>query len=239
MALLALPLAYRVQPELPNVKGKPGAAGSEFEQMIASRAAVHCFDNFRGGLGAWSGGANWARSWKYGVSGLVEPGQLALYSPTVALRDYDVEFLAQIGRRSLNWVVRAADVKNYHAMRIVITRPGPLPLASIVRYAVVNGQEQAAAVLPLPMAVPNDMLFQVRTEVRGSDYTTYVQGQVVDHFSDSRRSAGGVGFFSPAGDRSHLHWVEVNHQYDYLGRLCALLAPYRVTPAPSRVDRRK
>jgi hypothetical protein len=63
-------------------------------------------------------------------------------------------------------------------------------------------------------------------DVHGSDFTIMAQGQVVDFFSDKRLRQGGVGFFSDRGEKARLRWVEVSHQYDALGRLCAYIAPY-------------
>jgi hypothetical protein len=93
---------------------------------------------------------------------------------------------------------------------------------------VIDGRERDVKTLPIPFPVQADTLYLVRMEVRGQDFTTYIQNQVVDHFSDPRLQSGGVGFFSPRGDKALLRWVEVSHQYDYLGRLCALLSPYGV-----------
>lgn len=198
------------------------------QKVILDRAAIKLYDDFRGGLGSWSGSDGWAKTWKYGEASFLEPGQLALYTPTVNMRDYTMQFLGQIERRSLNWVFRAVDSKNYYAMRIVITKSGPLPQASVVRYAVINGKEVGTKTLPLPFPVHSDTLYLVKMEVRGDSFVTYIQSQVVDNFTDGRLESGGVGFFSPRGDKSFLRWVEVTHQYDYLGRLCALLAPYNV-----------
>ncbi len=209
---------------------------SRFQQVLLSRAAVRLFDDFRGGLGAWNGREGWARTWKYNDSSFLEPGDLALYTPTLDMRDYTMEFLGQIERRSLNWIFRAKDLENYYAMRIVITKGGPLPAASLVRYAVVGGKDQGHLTLPLPMSIRPDTVYRVRMDVRGNQFTTYVQGQVVDNFEDGRLNEGGIGFWSPRGDRSLLRWVEVMHQYDYLGRLCALLAPYPLQSGGHQAD---
>jgi hypothetical protein len=34
--------------------------------------------------------------------------------------------------------------------------------------------------------------------------------------------------FANRGERARLRWVEVSHQYDALGRVCAYLAPYGI-----------
>lgn len=213
-----------------------GSRVSTLQKVIMDRAAIRLVDDFRSGLGAWDGEAGWARTWQYDAASFISPGKLALYSPTSGMRDYSLSFLAQIDRRSLNWVVRAADVRNYYAVRIVIVRPGPLPEAVVMRYAVINGKAERPVTLPLPLTIRQDTLFKVRMEVQGDNFTTLVQDQVVDSFTDKRLPAGGVGFFSPQGDRALLRWVSVMHQYDYVGRLCALLAPYTVQAEGRRVE---
>jgi hypothetical protein len=195
-----------------------------------NRAAVNLLDDFRGGLGAWEGGEGWAKSWRYGQATFLEPGSLAFYKPSMALRDYSLEFLGQIQGRSLNWVFRAKDARNYYAVRIVITRPGPMPEAQIIQYAVIDGKEERHKVLPTPYPVRPDTMYLVRVDVRGSEFSIYLQGQPLYNFSDDRLKEGGIGFFTPKGDKSFLRWVQVKHQYDYIGRLCALLAPYHVSP---------
>lgn len=211
-----------------SINGKTVLGGqlNALQRVILSRAAVHLYDDFRNGLGAWQGKEGWSKTWKYGDATFLEPGQLALYGPSVGMTDYTLQFLGQVERRSLNWVFRARDVDNYYSMRIAITRSAPLPEAQVVRSVVIDGKERDVKTLPIPFPVRIDTLYLVRMEVQGQDFTTYIQGQIVDHFSDSRLSQGGVGFYSPKGDKSLLRWVEVSHQYDYLGRLCALLSPY-------------
>ncbi len=212
----------------PAATAPPEGRLNALQRIILRRAAVRLFDDFRGGLGAWEGREGWAKTWRYGDATFIEPGELALLTPSLSMTDYTLTFLGQIERRSLNWVFRARDLSNYYSMRIVITRGGPLPEAAVVRSVVINGREQEARTMPIPFPVRADTLYLVRMEVRGQDFTTYIQNQVVDHFSDSRLKRGGIGFYSPRGDRALLRWVEVSHQYDYLGRLCALLSPYGV-----------
>jgi hypothetical protein len=199
---------------------------SVLKKVIMERAAVKLVDDFRGGLGAWEGEENWAKSWQYTNANFVAPGQLAIYAPSLKMKDYTFAFIGQIEKRSLNWVLRAQDPRNYYAMRILITRGGPLPTAVIARYAVINGVQGPVTTLPLPLPIRSDTLYQVQMEIEGDTFVTYVQNQVVDTFTDRRLNEGGIGFFSPKGDRALLRWVSVIHQYDYLGRLCALLAPY-------------
>ncbi len=198
------------------------------KQNIQRRAAVELSDDFRQGLGEWSGVGDWSRGWTYDPAGFIRPRQLALYTPSLSLEDYRFEFLGAIEKKSLSWVFRAADVMNYYAARLEVTRGGPLPIVELVRYAVINGKADPRKSIPLPMQGRLDTIYRVRVDVLGNDFVTTVQGQVVDVFSDDRLPRGGVGFFSNTGEDARLRWIEVSHQYDMLGRLCAYLVPYNV-----------
>ena len=78
-------------------------------------------------------------------------------------------------------------------------------------------------------------MYLVKMDVRGPDFTTYIQGQVVDTFTDSTLQRGGIGFYCPKG-KSYLRWVEVTRQYDFIGRLCAMLSPYDITTQATRTN---
>jgi hypothetical protein len=197
-------------------------------QSISDRAAISYADDFRSGLDAWESQANRTTNWSYDAAGFVRPGPLAIFKPTLDLVDYRFEFLGEIDQKAMGWVFRAHDLKNYYAMKFVIVKPGPLPLIDMVRYAVINGKEGPRIHKPLPMTVRNDMLYRVSIDVRGADFTVMAQGQVVDFWTDRRLPHGGVGFFANRGERARLRWLEVSHQYDALGRVCAYLAPYGI-----------
>jgi hypothetical protein len=197
-------------------------------QTISDRAAISYADDFRSGLDAWESQANRTTNWSYDAAGFVRPGPLAIFKPTLELVDYRFEFLGEIDQKAMGWVFRAQDLKNYYAMKFVVVKPGPLPLIDMVRYAVIDGKEGPRIHKPLPMTVRNDMLYRVTIDVRGADFTVITQGQVVDFWTDPRLPHGGVGFFANRGERARLRWLEVSHQYDALGRVCAYLAPYGI-----------
>ena len=230
IVLLALVMLWsRLSPP-----AEPGSAGSgsvlastwnSLQQGILRRAAVALTDDFRLGLSDWEGQDDWASEWSYDKAGFLRTGSLALYSPSLSLTDYRMEFLGQVEKKSLAWVYRAVDHKNYYAAKIQVVKPGPLPVVTVVRYAVINGKADKPVETPLRQSVRNDTLYRVAMDVRGDNFALVVQDQLVDTWTDSRLRAGGVGFFSPKGERARLRWVGVWHQYDTLGRLCAYLAP--------------
>ncbi|HTR39515.1 MAG TPA: hypothetical protein VMH80_26765 [Bryobacteraceae bacterium] len=239
--LIPLLMAVALSPTVPKVKvALPKVSNGDVQQVqkafserwkslnqtISNRAAVAFADDFRSGLDAWESRSNLTRSWSYDAAGFVRPGPLALFKPSMDMTDYRFEFLGELDQKALGWVFRAQDLQNYYAMKLVVVRPGPLPLVHLVRYAVVNGKEVSRVDRPLPMTVRADMMYRILVDVHGDDFTVMTQGQVVDFWSDSRLRRGGVGFFCGRGERARLRWVEVSHQYDALGKLCAYLAPY-------------
>ena len=220
--------SLRSIPSLPNGHVKEVVADrlNDLHQTILNRAAVDLTDDFRSGLDAWDSRSNLTSSWSYDASGFVQPGPLAVFKPSTDMTDYRFQFLGEVDQKGLGCAFRAANLDNYYAVKLTVVKPGPLPVIRLVRYAVINGKEERHVEKPLPLQTRPDTLYRMVVDVRGSDFTIMAQGQVVDFWSDSRLPRGGVGFFCARGEKARVRWVEVSHQYDALGRLCAYLAPY-------------
>jgi hypothetical protein len=198
---------------------------------LAERAGVKFVEKFQSGFDHWDSPTDPTRSWKFDDKGFVVPGQLAVYKPSAGMSDYQLEFLGQIEPRSLNWAFRIQDFDNYYAARLVIVRPGPLPRIDLQRYAVIDGKEVSRRDLTIPLTVRGEMIFRVRLDAKGQDFVLRIQDKIVDAWTDSRIPSGGIGFFNTKGERSRISWLEISHQYDVLGRICAYLSP---SPLSSR-----
>ncbi|MGD0436149.1 MAG: hypothetical protein ABSB86_06775, partial [Bryobacteraceae bacterium] len=240
--LLPVLLAVAIAPSRPRLSVSPVTAPAAknkvrrmlaqkwkvVQQNISGRAAVVFSDDFRSGLDAWNSHSKLTSTWSYDASGFVEPGPLAIFKPTTDLTDYRFEYLGEIDRKAMGFAFRAKNLDNYYAVKFVIVQPGPLPTVHMVRYAVINGKAGPRVEKPLPITARADMFYRVSVDAHGGDFTLLVQDQVVDFWSDNRLRRGGVGFFCDRGERARLRWVEVTHQYDALGKLCAFLAPYDI-----------
>jgi hypothetical protein len=241
---LPLLLGLALHPSLPKVRAAtPAAAGGlqrsftnivnhqwgTVRQSMVERAAVALDEDFRAGLDDWVSRGDAPTDWSFDATGFVRPGPLAMYRPSMSLNDYEMQFLGMIDKKALSWVVRASDFENYYVIKLVVLKSGPLPTIGLTRYAVVNGKAQDRADTVVPVDARQDMLYRVRLDVHGDDFALSVQGQMVDSWSESRLTHGGIGFFTAPGEESRIRWVQVTHQYDMLGRLCAYLAPYNMT----------
>jgi len=192
---------------------------------IGQRATVEFQDDFRSGLSRWKGAPNWAGSWTYDPTGFARPGRLALLSGSQPMSDYRLEFLAQIEKKAMGWVFRAADTRNYYAMKLVVSNHGTAAGYSIVHYAVIDGHQKLKIELPLPITATSKTMLRVRQEIRDDQFTTYLDGRLVDTWSDATLIRGGIGFFSDPGESAYIRWVDVIYNDDALGRFCSYLAP--------------
>lgn len=209
------------------------AAGEAVGEQLARRAAIEIAEDFRGGLGGWMGAKDWAHTWARDPSGYVQVGQLALLRRSRNLSDYEVEFLGQITHKSLGWVYRAVDLENYYAMQLTVLKPGPLPVVSLVRQVVVQAKPQQRVQIPVRVVIHDRTPVRIKFQAKGDGFTTWLNGQIVDFWRDDRFSSGAVGLFGEPEDRPQVYWIRVSHQNDFLGKLCAYLAPsHREVPNP-------
>jgi hypothetical protein len=246
LLLFAIPalLALVFHPGLPRVafaapQSSGGITGSfkrvlgdqfvSVRQTLENRAAIALDEDFRSGLDNWVSPGGSTTEWSFDSTGFVKPGPLALYRPSVGLADYQVQFMGVIDKKALSWVVRAADFENFYVVKLVMTKSGPLPAIGVTRYAVIGGKAQDRHDVNIPLDARGDTLYRVRMDVQGSNFSLEVQGQIADSWTEARLPRGGVGFFTARGEESRVRWVQITHQYDMLGRLCAYLAPYDTT----------
>ncbi len=216
-----------VRPEgQPMIDGFLSRQWAGLRRTILERAGFDYADDFHSGLDNWQTRNGVPPAWAYDKTGFVRPGPLALYRPTMQMADYRFDFMGTVDPRARGIVFRAADSENYYGYRLVMVKPKPLPEMHVIHYAVVNGKESLRSETPLPLSLSSDTFFRAQIDVRGSDFTLMVENKVADFWSDNRLKTGGVGFFCGRGEEARLRWVDVSHQYDTLGRLCAYLAPY-------------
>ena len=242
---IAIPifLGLALRPSLPKVRvTAPATSGSISKNLgdglraqfvnvrnsVAQRAAVALNEDFRSGLDEWQTRGDLSTGWSFDENGFVKPGTLALYRPSLGLRDYDFEFLGLIDKKALSWVVRAKDFDNYYVVKLMVTKAGPIPSMGITRYAVIDGKAQPSVNTVAAINARPDMLYRVTMNVHDDTFLLRMQDTVVDNWSEPRLKRGGVGFFASRGEESRLRWLNITHQYDMLGRLCAYLAPYNI-----------
>jgi hypothetical protein len=221
--------APRPQPSMttaaPPDKGISSGPVAWVRSALARRAAMEIGDSFRDGMPGWgSAPKTMPAGWTRHPGGYVSTGQLALFQPSIGFANYRLEFFGQVENKSLGWVVRAQDRKNYYATKIKILAPGLRTIIAIEHYAVVGGKRGHRVEVPLNVMVHGNAPYHVAVEVRGNHFTTSIEGQEVDTWTDGALASGGVGFFSDAGESARLYWMRLTKNQDLWGKVCAYIS---------------
>jgi len=125
------------------------------------------------------------------------------------MSDYKMEFSGRIERKSLGWVYRTVDSRNYYVAKLqALKAGGPLTL---VRFAVIKGVEGPHTEMPLPQ-VPATNLLKVRLDARRSQFTLYVQNELAMSWHDDRLQTGMIGFLNEREERGRVEAVQVSIQ---------------------------
>jgi hypothetical protein len=131
--------------------------------------------------------------------------KVSVLRSSMGLADYRLDFESSIGIKALGWVYRAQDSKNFYANKIELEKAGLNPQYVIAHYAVIGGVDQPRAQVPLKIRVPLGGHYKIRLEAVGNHFTTWIQDQIVDEWTDERLTAGGAGLYREGVEQSTLH----------------------------------
>jgi hypothetical protein len=157
------------------------------------------------------GEGGWVEGWGGDPTGLHVGRQITIYRPSLKLSDYRLQFQATIDAKSIGWVFRASDPANYYAMKLMTVSSGLSTKVALFKYLVVNGRQTQVGRVPIDLAVHPDTVFDVRIDVRGPQFTTYIQGQQVDSWTDDQLKVGGAGFLNEREERGNVKSVSIRY----------------------------
>lgn len=151
------------------------------------------------------GEGGWVTGWAGDSTGLHRGRQITMYRPSLKLSDYRIEFQGRIVNNSMGWVFRSSDAGNYYAMKVIQTPSG----YKLQKYAVIASREHDGGQVSLQ--APTGGVFNIRVDIRGPRFSTYIQGQPVDIWTDNQLKTGGVGFLNDRGDRADIKGVSMSY----------------------------
>ncbi len=147
--------------------------------------------------------AGWIQDWFADRAGGKQGRHVDVLRGSLTSRDYRLLFEGQIERGALGWVFRA-DEKSFYVEKIQVLTPGRDPVVALVRFAVINGVEQPRVQVPLALQAHLDTLYKVRMDIVGDKFTTWLQDEKVDQWTDNQIAVGGVGLYYDSGDSAKL-----------------------------------
>ncbi|MBM3752548.1 MAG: hypothetical protein FJW38_01030 [Acidobacteria bacterium] len=157
------------------------------------------------------GADSWLTDWAGDATGSARGRQITLYKPARGKRDYIFEFSASAEQHAIGWAFRVKDNRNYYRMKLEWTGEGSQQKAQIVKFAVVNGEEQPHRVTELKQPIDMSKPARVILDVRGSQFSTQVNGVPVDHWMDNQLAEGAVGFVNERSERAVVRTVKVSY----------------------------
>lgn len=157
------------------------------------------------------GAESWETASAGDTAGIARRRVISHYKPAASKRDYIFEFTGQIEQRSMGWVFRMKDARNYYCLKLEKKGDGPAATAQLVKFAVVNGEEQAHRLVQLRDPVAPGMPLKIRLDVRGQSFSTQINGKHVDVWIDSQLASGSVGFSNESGERAVIRTVKVSY----------------------------
>jgi len=220
-------------------------AGNSLSDIVRGVAPVTLEREFPGGNlfdGAASKAADWSNV-QLRASTIDDPrdwigksknssASLRLWKKSTSMQNYQMEFQAQLEKTSLSWAIRATDGGNYYATKLAIIKPGPLPNAGLIRYAVVNGKETDRTQVSVPFTLERGVDYRIRMSVQDDQFLTYINGKLIGNISEKRLSRGGIGFFDDSNDPQKVAWVKVSERDSFLGRMLSHFAMFVIPGEP-------
>lgn len=216
----ASPLETTAQVGVPPADGPSARLMNWLEDRLPGEAPIRAKSNFTKGIDQWTTeirAIGRSAGWSF-RDGVAHPGSLRLWKPTLLSRDYDLRFLGEIERRSMNWSFRAADTENYYATKLSLGRAGDNATATLTRLVVVGSKTVSKIEMPMPVVLHTERPYHVTVAVRGDHFLTLLDGHIIDDWSDSKLAAGGIGFFSDPGESSAIHWVDFRERKGLLSK---------------------
>ena len=193
--LVGDPPAARVQlVSLGSVDGVDSRPGAPHESRTSLEERFDSgWKNWMGDFATWTVDAAGART-----------GSLALFTPSMEWKDYELEFFTRIENRSITWVYRAVSLNDYY-MATLTALPGKG--YTLTRRTVVRGKPGAALTAPFTILPNPKSAYLIRLRIAGNQFSLTIDGQKVETWTDNRFSIGGVGFLGAADDRARIYWA--------------------------------
>ena len=180
--LLAASVTLLLVPGLRNI-GSPGARAVEIESSMSENG--------------------WARE------STAQARQLVLYRASRGATDYRLDFTWRINPQGVACVFRAQDSNNYYAVRIKPVGSASSRTFSVERFAVLRGIEKSRVQRVLTMPGKSSSL-RAAMDVAGPLFRLYLEGTLVSQWTESRLTAGGLGFLEEAGRPAEVQSVRIS-----------------------------
>ena len=134
---------------------------------------------------------------------------ISFYRPSVNNDDYRMEFEGQVESKAVGWIYRAMDTKNYYAYKVEFVKTGPDPGVALTHFTMVNGIESQKHYTPLSKPIRSGVGFKVRLDVKGDEFSAYINDELIEVWQDDRLPRGGFGLMTELGEVGQVRKLQV------------------------------
>ena len=134
---------------------------------------------------------------------------ISFYRPSVDNDDYRMEFEGQVESKAVGWIYRAMDTKNYYAYKVEFVKTGPDPGVALTHFTMVNGIESQKHYTPLSKPIRSGVGFKVRLDVKGDEFSAYINDELIEVWQDDRLPRGGFGLMTELGEVGQVRKLQV------------------------------
>jgi len=135
--------------------------------------------------------------------------QLVLYRASAGATGYRLDFTWRIDPPGVACAFRAQDSNNYYAVRIKPLGPAFSRTFSVERFAVLRGIEKSRVQRVVALPGKSSSL-RAAMDVAGPVFRLYLDGTLVSQWTESRLTAGGLGFLEEAGQPAEVQSVRIS-----------------------------
>ncbi len=152
-------------------------------------------------LGKQINSGGWIEDWAPNI----KDRRLTLLRGSQPYSDYRIEFDAQIQNKAIGWMYRGLNNKNYYVVKLEKLKPGIEPVVAMVRYAVIDGENEKRVEKILPIKVRVDTTYKIRFDAVGNEFALWVNDKKIDEWRDSRLGSGGLGLYAEGDEAAAVH----------------------------------
>lgn len=194
-----------------------GSALAAIGRPLHDRAAFTWQESFQDASRPWVPGS----ALDPAQNGAVRVRGLVLQTKTQGLKTYGLDFSARADKKSIGWVIRAADPSNYFVFKLIERGRSPRGLKfDLVRYAVVHGEAPSPAQresVPVIVIGGTDDFLDISARVTEDQIVTLVNGFGVDTWKNPEVRNGAIGLLAEDGESFLVRSMTISGNEDFLG----------------------
>jgi hypothetical protein len=92
---------------------------------------------------------------------------------------------------------------------VELVRTGPESGTALTRFSVIDGVESQKHSSPIAKPLRTGVAFHVRLDVRGTEFSAYINDELIEVWHEDRLPKGGIGLMTEQSERAQIRKVQI------------------------------